>query len=295
MYLLTRSSCAQPSHFGSPAPNTSSVCPSPFWVFLVSAAPFYSRTHCIPHHSAISYFAASTLRHRLTFHGVYTFTRKPVPSIPFKIYRNGSRATYRLENTGHGGSFNPELYDGPAYVWLTFSAGTHNVTVSAIRFVCQVRPSTYAANFSSSSLDVDRVWHLGAYTVRATMLQTEYASELIQRGDREDCNYGGCVAGCLRSVRQITAVISASGATLYLHHSPPTRQLRERGPNWTVSQHKVMAHAQSPSIIIPSSWNFVPEAVTLSTFDPPSWALAASAINGTKQWQHDRSEAAFCV
>jgi tetratricopeptide (TPR) repeat protein len=85
--------------------------------------------------------------------------------------------TYRLE-------LNRELYEGVRFGWIhveTFSRPWH---ISAVRLVCQVKPTNYEGAFSSSDPLLTRIWYVGAYTVKLNLLQDYFGSILMERSDR---------------------------------------------------------------------------------------------------------------
>ena len=109
-------------------------------------------------------------------------------------------ATWRLEP-------NDQLYEGVRYAFLNVSYPSYNSTNSAaqrkpfhitsFRRACQVVPTNYEGHFESSNAELDRIWWVGAYTVRVTLCgegigggdrQQQQGvflgSELMDRGDR---------------------------------------------------------------------------------------------------------------
>ena len=85
--------------------------------------------------------------------------------------------TYRLE-------LNSELYEGVRFGWihvLTFERPWH---ITAVRAVCQVKPTNYAGSFSCSDPMLTRVWYTGAYAVKANFCKDYFGALLMDRGDR---------------------------------------------------------------------------------------------------------------
>lgn len=85
--------------------------------------------------------------------------------------------TYRLE-------LNPELYEGVRFGWihvLTFERPWH---ITAVRAVCQVKPTNYVGSFSCSDPMLTRVWYTGAYSVKANFCKDYFGALLMDRGDR---------------------------------------------------------------------------------------------------------------
>ena len=106
--------------------------------------------------------------------------------------------TWRLEP-------NPQLYEGIRYAFLNVTDGSPDTgaaafkpfTITQFRRGCQVVPTNYNGHFQSSDLDIDRIWWVGAYTVRVTLCGVGLGggdrnqapgvflgSELMDRGDR---------------------------------------------------------------------------------------------------------------
>ena len=80
-------------------------------------------------------------------------------------------ATWRLEP-------NSQLYEGVRYAFLNVSYPTGGAAaaqqrtpfhISSFRRACQVVPTNYVGHFESSDADLDRIWWVGAYTVRVTL------------------------------------------------------------------------------------------------------------------------------
>jgi hypothetical protein len=103
-------------------------------------------------------------------------------------------STWRLEP-------NAQLYEGVRYAWLNVSAADTGrfapFRITRFRRACQVVPTNYRGHFESSDADLDRIWWVGAYTVRVTLCGEGLGggdrhqapgvflgSELMDRGDR---------------------------------------------------------------------------------------------------------------
>lgn len=89
--------------------------------------------------------------------------------------RHGS--TFRLE-------LNPELYDGVRFAWIrvkTFSKPWH---ITAVRAVCQVKPTNYRGSFSCSDPELTKSWYMAAYGVKVSLCADYFGSILMDRGDR---------------------------------------------------------------------------------------------------------------
>jgi alpha-L-rhamnosidase len=85
--------------------------------------------------------------------------------------------TYRLE-------LNPELYDGLRFAWINIKAPAKPWHITAIRAVCQVKPTNYAGSFSCSDPLLTKVWYMSAYGVKASLCKDYFGSILMDRGDR---------------------------------------------------------------------------------------------------------------
>ena len=97
----------------------------------------------------------------------------PTKTLSPKKYGN----TYRLV-------LNPDLYEGVRFGWIhvrSFSAAWH---ITAVRLVCQTRPTNYNGSFSCSDTMLTRIWYTGAYTVKLNLLKDYLGAILMNRGDR---------------------------------------------------------------------------------------------------------------
>lgn len=89
--------------------------------------------------------------------------------------KNGS--TYRLE-------LNPQLYEGVRYGWIHVNSFLRSWHITAVRLVCQIRPTNYNGSFACSDTMLTRLWYTGAYTVKLNLLKDHYGAILMNRGDR---------------------------------------------------------------------------------------------------------------
>lgn len=85
--------------------------------------------------------------------------------------------TYRLE-------LNPELYEGVRFGWIHVLTFEHPWHITAIRAVCQVKPTNYVGSFSCSDPMLTRIWYTGAYSVKANFCKDYFGALLMDRGDR---------------------------------------------------------------------------------------------------------------
>lgn len=86
--------------------------------------------------------------------------------------------TYRLK-------LNPRFYEGVRYGWVyirTFSGRPWHIT--AVRAVCQIKPTNYNGSFACSNPMLTRIWYTGAYTVKLNLLRHYFGAILMDRGDR---------------------------------------------------------------------------------------------------------------
>lgn len=85
--------------------------------------------------------------------------------------------TYRLE-------LNQSLYEGVRFGWIhvrTFDKPWH---ITAVRLVCQIKPTNYDGSFTCSDPQLTRIWYTGAYDVKLNLLQDYFGAILMDRGDR---------------------------------------------------------------------------------------------------------------
>jgi len=85
--------------------------------------------------------------------------------------------TYRLE-------LNSDLYEGVRFGWIHVRAFSKPWHITAVRLVCQVRPTNYNGSFSCSDTLLTRIWYTGAYTVKLNLLKDYLGAILMNRGDR---------------------------------------------------------------------------------------------------------------
>jgi alpha-L-rhamnosidase len=85
--------------------------------------------------------------------------------------------TYRLE-------LNPELYEGVRFGWIHVMTFEHPWHITAVRVVCQVKPTNYVGSFSCSDPMLTRIWYMGAYSVKANFCKDYFGALLMDRGDR---------------------------------------------------------------------------------------------------------------
>ena len=86
--------------------------------------------------------------------------------------------TYRVR-------LNPQYYEGVRFGWIyirNFSGKPWHIT--AIRAVCQIKPTNYTGSFSCSDPMLTRIWYTGAYTVKLNLLKNYFGAILMNRGDR---------------------------------------------------------------------------------------------------------------
>ncbi len=86
--------------------------------------------------------------------------------------------TYRLK-------LNPEYYEGVRFGWIyvrSFSGKPWHI--SAVRLICQIKPTNYNGSFSCSDPMLTRIWYTGAYTVKLNLLRSYFGAILMDRGDR---------------------------------------------------------------------------------------------------------------
>ena len=100
------------------------------------------------------------------------------PAHRFKTYkprRYGN--TYRLE-------LNAQLYEGVRFGWIHVRVFEGPWHMTAIRAVCQVKPTNYVGRFSCSDPMLTRIWYTGAYSVKANFCKDYFGAILMDRGDR---------------------------------------------------------------------------------------------------------------
>jgi alpha-L-rhamnosidase len=102
----------------------------------------------------------------------YPGSYKPKTLTP-KKYGN----IYRLE-------LNPDLYEGVRFGWIHVKSFSKTWHITAVRLVCQIRPTNYNGSFSCSDNMLTRIWYTGAYTVKVNLLKDYLGAILMMRGDR---------------------------------------------------------------------------------------------------------------
>lgn len=85
--------------------------------------------------------------------------------------------TYRLE-------LNSELYEGVRFGWIHVRKFEKPWHVTAVRAVCQAKPTNYNGTFSSSDELLTRIWYSGAYVVKVNFCKDYFGAILMDRGDR---------------------------------------------------------------------------------------------------------------
>ncbi len=98
---------------------------------------------------------------------------KPAIAVPERI-----GDTYRLK-------LNAQYYEGVRFGWIyvrSFSGKPWHIT--AVRAVCQIKPTNYNGSFSCSNPMLTRIWYTGAYTVKLNLLKHYFGAILMDRGDR---------------------------------------------------------------------------------------------------------------
>jgi alpha-L-rhamnosidase len=97
----------------------------------------------------------------------------PFKTLPPRRYGN----TYRLE-------LNSELYEGVRFGWIHVRRFDRPWKITAVRAVCQVKPTNYVGSFSCSDPMLTRIWYTGAYSVKANLCKDYFGALLMDRGDR---------------------------------------------------------------------------------------------------------------
>ena len=85
--------------------------------------------------------------------------------------------TYRLE-------LNSELYEGVRFGWIHVRVFERPWHITAVRLVCQVKPTNYNGHFSCSDSMLTRIWYTGAYVVKVNFYKDYFGAILMDRGDR---------------------------------------------------------------------------------------------------------------
>jgi len=100
---------------------------------------------------------------------------EPAPNKTRAAVKYGN--TYRLE-------LNKELYEGVRFAWINVKATDKPWHITAIRAVCQVKPTNYAGSFACSDPLLTRIWYMSAYGVKASLCKDYFGAILMDRGDR---------------------------------------------------------------------------------------------------------------
>lgn len=85
--------------------------------------------------------------------------------------------TYRLE-------LNSEFYEGVRFGWIHVRTFDRPWTITAVRAVCQAKPTNFLGSFSCSDPMLTRIWYTGAYSVKANLCKDYFGAILMDRGDR---------------------------------------------------------------------------------------------------------------
>ncbi len=102
--------------------------------------------------------------------------RHPAPVKTSKAVKHGN--TYRLELT-------KELYEGLRFGWIHARTVDKPWHITAVRLVCQAKPTNYEGSFSCSDPLLTRIWYTAAYGVRLNLIKEYFATLLMDRGDRQ--------------------------------------------------------------------------------------------------------------
>ena len=84
--------------------------------------------------------------------------------------------------------FNPELYEGVRFAFIHVDEVARPWRITGIRLVCQVKPINYEGSFACSDPLLERIWHMGAYSVKLGNLKEFTTPILIERSDRVQWN-----------------------------------------------------------------------------------------------------------
>lgn len=78
---------------------------------------------------------------------------------------------------------NDQFYEGVRFAWIHSPGGEH-WTLRNIRLVGQARPANYLGDFQSDDPLLERIWEVGATTVRLNFLSDHMGAILMERSDR---------------------------------------------------------------------------------------------------------------
>jgi len=88
----------------------------------------------------------------------------------------------------HGGTYrlqlNRELYEGVRFGWIHVKTVARPWHITAVRLVCQIKPTNYRGSFAASDPLLTRIWYSGAYAVKLNLLKDYFGAILMDRGDR---------------------------------------------------------------------------------------------------------------
>ncbi|MGM9704399.1 MAG: alpha-L-rhamnosidase C-terminal domain-containing protein [Prevotella sp.] len=94
-------------------------------------------------------------------------TRKPVK------YGN----SYRLE-------LNSELYEGVRYGFIYVRNCRSPFHITSVRAMTQVKPTNYTGRFDCDNPIINKIWYVGAWTVKVNLREDCFGAILLDRGDR---------------------------------------------------------------------------------------------------------------
>lgn len=85
--------------------------------------------------------------------------------------------TYRLE-------LNSELYEGVRYGFIYVRNLQTPFKITSVRAVSQVKPTNYTGAFDCDNPLINKIWYVGAWTVKANFREDCFGAILLERGDR---------------------------------------------------------------------------------------------------------------
>jgi hypothetical protein len=117
-------------------------------------------------------------------------------NLPGQVNPGPAHPTKTLAPQRYGNTFrlelNADLYEGVRFGWVhvrTFDKPWH---ITAVRAVCQAKPTNYEGRFACDDPMLTRLWYTGAYGVRVAFQRDYMGAILMDRGDRfgwsGDCN-----------------------------------------------------------------------------------------------------------
>jgi len=89
----------------------------------------------------------------------------------------------RIGNTWRA-KFNRELYEGVRFAFIHVDRVAKPWHIAGIRLVCQIKSANYEGSFTCSDSLLDRIWYVGAYSVKICNLKDFTTPILIERSDR---------------------------------------------------------------------------------------------------------------